>query len=126
VLVRTLLAAAGGALGAALRFLIGEWLYGDRVPSFPYATFLINVTGCFAIGFLAVAFDERAMLGPGARIFWIVGVLGGYTTFSSFGYETLTLLRAGGHLAAIVNVAGQLILGLAGVALGAAAARAWL
>jgi CrcB protein len=123
---RALLVAAGGALGASVRYLLGELLYRERVPAFPYATFLINVSGCFAIGFLAVVFDERGMAGAGARAFWIVGLLGGYTTFSSFGYETMSLWRDGNGLAVLANVAGQVVLGLTAVGLGAAAARATL
>jgi fluoride exporter len=125
-MMRTLLAASGGAVGAGLRYLIGEWLYGAQAPAFPYATFLINVTGCVAIGFLAVVFDERGVSSPEARVFWIAGVLGGYTTFSSFGYETVSLLRDGSSLAALANVLGQVALGLVGVVVGAAAARAVL
>ena len=91
--------------------------------AFPWGTFLINVTGCFGIGFLAVLVEERFLLGPGARLFWMVGVLGGYTTFSTFGYETLVLLRGGSQAAALANAGGQLILGLLGVWLGMLAAR---
>jgi CrcB protein len=106
-----------------LRFLLGGAVHRFLPASFPYGTFLINVTGCFGIGFLAVLVEERFLLGPGARLFWMVGVLGGYTTFSTFGYETMMLLRGGSQAAALVNAAGQVLLGLAAVAAGAVTAR---
>ena len=84
---------------------------------------MINVTGCFGIGFLAVLAEERMLLGPGARLFLMVGVLGGYTTFSTFGYETIALLRDGSLVAAALNVLGQVALGLLAVWVGMTAAR---
>lgn len=118
-----LLVGAGGGLGAVLRFLAGGLVHRFLPASFPYGTFLINVSGCFGIGFLAGLVEERFLLGPGARLFWMVGVLGGYTTFSTFGYETLVLLRGGSQAAALANAAGQVVLGLTAVAAGTVAAR---
>ncbi len=118
-----LLVGAGGGLGAMLRFLAGGFVHRFLPASFPYGTFLINVSGCFGIGFLAGLVEERFLLGPGARLFWMVGVLGGYTTFSTFGYETLVLLRGGSQAAALANAAGQVVLGLTAVAAGTVAAR---
>jgi CrcB protein len=124
VLVRLLLVGAGGFAGAVLRFLVGVLALRTLPVGFPYATFFVNVTGCFAIGLLAAAFDQRDA-GIGTRLFWLTGVLGGYTTFSAFGHETVTLLRDGGPGAALANVAGQVIVGLAAVWAGAALVRAW-
>ena len=123
MLERTLAVGVGGFLGASLRYLVGGLVHRWLGSTFPFGTFLVNVSGCFAIGVLATLAEER-MLGPTARLFWMVGVLGGYTTFSSFGYETISLLREGGHAAAWVNVLGQVTLGLAAVWAGAAAGRA--
>jgi CrcB protein len=123
MLQKILLAGSGGFLGSAARFTLGGMVYRYLPTTFPYATFVINVTGCFAIGFLAVLTDERLSLGPNARIFWMTGVLGGYTTFSAFGYETTVLLRDGHTAAAMGNVVGQVVLGLLAVFAGAAAAR---
>lgn len=106
-----------------LRFLVGGFVHRLLPATFPYGTFLINVSGCFGIGFLAVLVEERFLLGPGARLFWMVGVLGGYTTFSTFGYETIMLVRGGSQAAALWNAAGQVLLGLAAVAAGAVTAR---
>jgi CrcB protein len=119
----TALVGLGGFLGASLRYLVGGLVYRFAPPTFPYATFLVNVTGCFAIGVLASLAEDRFALGPGPRLFWMVGVLGGYTTFSTFGYETFVLLREGGYGQAAANAVGQVLLGLFGVWAGMVAAR---
>ena len=123
LLERTLVVGAGGFLGAAARYLLGGLVYRWLPATFPWATFLINVTGCFGIGFLAVLAEERMLLGPAARLFLMVGILGGYTTFSTFGYETNALLRDGSVGTAALNALGQVALGLLAVWAGAAAAR---
>lgn len=123
MLVRLLLVGAGGFVGASLRYLVGGLVHRWLPATFPYGTLLVNVSGCFLIGVLASLAEER-MIGPLARVFWMVGVLGGYTTFSSFGYETISLLREGSHASAWANVLGQVMLGLAAVWAGAAAGRA--
>jgi fluoride exporter len=122
--LRTLLVGAGGFVGAIARYLAGHAVYRVTTSSFPWATFLVNATGCFAIGFLAVVADEHAAIGPEARLFWIAGVLGGYTTFSSFGYETILLARAGDYPLAAANALGQVAVGLFAVWAGASLARA--
>ena len=121
--VRTLLVGAGGFVGASLRYALGGLVHRVASPEFPWATLLVNVSGCFAIGFFAVLTGERGPVGPSGRLFLMVGVLGGYTTFSTFGYETLSLLREGSHGLAAANVIGQLLLGLASVWAGSTVAR---
>ncbi len=114
----------GGGIGASLRHLLGGAAQAlSRSASFPWGTFAVNVTGCFAIGLLAGLAEERGAPSGSVRTFLFVGVLGGYTTFSSFGNETINLLRGGEALAAAANAGGQLVLGLLAVALGRAAAR---
>jgi CrcB protein len=120
---RTLLVGAGGFVGATLRYTLGGLVSRAVSPEFPWATFLVNVSGCFVIGFLAVLTEERGPIGPPGRLFLMVGVLGGYTTFSTFGYETLSLMREGSHALAAANAAGQLLLGLAAVWAGMIVAR---
>ena len=116
--------ALGGALGSVARYACStaaaRWLGAD----FPYGTLFVNVTGSFAIGVLAalVATDGRLLLGADARAFLLVGVLGGFTTFSSFSLETLELARGGALGAAVANVALSVVLCLAGAWLGLAAA----
>lgn len=120
---RTVLAGSGGFVGAALRYWLGGLVHRHLGASFPYGTLLVNVTGCFAIGFLGVLAEERLALSTGARVFWMIGVLGGYTTFSSFGYETMALLREGSSAFALMNVGAQVALGLLAVWCGAAVAK---
>jgi CrcB protein len=120
---RVLAVGAGGFVGAIARYLLGAAVQRALVSPFPWATFVVNATGCFAIGFLAVVADERFAIGPEARLFWIAGVLGGYTTFSTFGYETVLLARAGSHGLAVANAVGQVVVGLLAVWAGALVAR---
>jgi CrcB protein len=121
--VRTLVVGAGGFVGASARYALGGLVYRLVSPAFPWATLLVNVTGCFAIGFLAILAEERGPLGPTGRLFWLVGVLGGYTTFSTFGYETLSLAREGSYALAVASAVGQVVLGLVAVWAGAVVAR---
>ena len=114
----------GGGIGASLRHLLGGAAQAfSRSVTFPWGTFAVNVSGCFVIGLLAGLAEERGVPSGNVRTFLFVGVLGGYTTFSSFGNETINLLRGGEALAAAANAGGQLVLGLLAVALGRAAAR---
>lgn len=114
----------GGGIGASLRYLLGGAAQAlSKSATFPWGTFAVNVTGCFAIGLLAELAEERGVPSGNVRTFLFVGVLGGYTTFSSLGNETINLLRGGEALAAAANAGGQLALGLLAVALGRAAAR---
>lgn len=92
---------------------------------FPAGTLAVNLLGCLAIGLVAALVEERGALDPAARVFLLVGVLGGFTTFSTFGYETVALVRDGNLLLAGGNVAASLAAGLAGVWAGIVVAR-WL
>jgi CrcB protein len=123
MLGRTLLVGTGGFLGASARYMLGGLVYRYLPSDFPYATLLINVSGCFGIGFLSVLAEEPFALAPSGRLFWMIGVLGGYTTFSTFGYETMALAREGSFALAAVNAVGQTLLGLLAVWAGAVAAR---
>jgi fluoride exporter len=111
--VSYLLVALGGALGATARFIVAGLVHRVASPFFPWGTFAINVTGCFVFGLIAGIADARGAIGPATRAFVLVGILGGYTTFSSFAFETFELLRAGQVPAAIGNTVGQVVLGLA-------------
>jgi CrcB protein len=116
--------ALGGALGSVARYACSVGAARWLGAAFPWGTLFVNVAGSFAIGVLAalVAADGRPLLGSDARAFLLVGVLGGFTTFSSFSLETLMLARSGGLGAAGANVALSLALCLTGVWLGFAAA----
>ena len=114
----------GGALGTGCRFGISTGVAAALGPrSFPYATFLINVTGSFLIGFLAELFDTRTPVPPEVRAALLIGFLGGYTTFSSLSLETLNLIRSGSWIQAVVYPMGSVLLGLLAVWIGTLAAR---
>jgi CrcB protein len=93
------------------------------VALFPAGTLAVNLIGCFAVGLLAALFEERLVAGVEWRAFVLIGVLGGFTTFSTFGFETVALVRAGSLLLAAANALGSVALGLVGVVLGLALAR---
>jgi len=121
---RVFLAGAGGFLGSALRYGLGGWLARWRGSGdFPIETFVINVTGCLVIGFLSGLAETRGLFQGPTRVFLFIGVLGGYTTFSTLGYETFQLLRDGQFGLGMLSAAGQFVLGLTAVWLGDAAAR---
>jgi len=107
---RYLLVMLGGAIGAALRYGLGAWVQGLAGPEFPWGTFLINLTGSFLIG-LVLRFSLEGALSPEWRLFLAVGVLGGYTTFSTFSWETLTLVQQEEWLKAFSYVVGSVVLG---------------
>jgi len=121
--VPLLLVAAGGALGSVARYLAAGAVHRVASPFFPYGTFVVNVTGCVVFGLLAGLANERGMIGSSGRAFLLVGVLGGYTTFSTFGFETFELLRAAKFGAAAANACGQVVAGVAGVWLGTVISR---
>jgi CrcB protein len=109
----------GGALGSGLRYFLSSLIYSViKEPSFPYANLVINVSGSFAVGVLAELFAGRVLVSPAVRVAVLSGILGGYTTFSSFSYETYSLVRDGETLRAILNVCGSVLLGLIAVWLG--------
>ncbi len=120
--MNVLLVAAGGAIGAAARYLAGLWIAARLGASFPWGTFFVNVTGSFLIGIVLVLV-EGGTLPAEARLFLAVGILGGYTTFSSFSYETLQLLNGGDVVPVLFNTLGQLLIGLLAVYLGVVFAR---
>lgn len=119
---RILLVGCGGFLGAVLRYLVSLGI--QRLLGTPlYATLVVNVVGCLAIGFLGGLAEERQYLGPQLRLFLFVGLLGGFTTFSSVAYETAHILRAGQMPAAAVHIGLHLLLGIPAVFVGYWAAR---
>ena len=109
-----LLVALGGALGAVARYTLSGLVHRIASPFFPWGTLVVNLAGCALFGAIAGVAESRGAVGPEARAFLLIGVLGGFTTFSSFAFETVELLRAGNAAAAAGNVAGQVVLGLGG------------
>jgi CrcB protein len=115
---------AGAGLGGLTRYLAGTWIMQRYDGRFPLGTFIINITGSFLIGVLMTLLTERWNLNPNWRLFLVVGVLGGYTTFSSFEYETYQLVRDGARWIGLFYVTGSVVLGYFGVWLGAVLAGA--
>lgn len=114
-----LLVGSGGFLGAAARYYLGGLvLQASGAPRFPLATLVVNVTGCLAIGVIAGLGERTDAFSASTRLFVITGVLGGYTTFSAFAYETYFLGREQAWLSAVVSVVAQVGLGLLAVVLG--------
>ena len=123
-MLKTLWVGCGGFLGSAARYLAGG-LLNRLAPQalFPYETLAINVSGCLAIGFLAGLAELRGIFTPESRAFLLIGVLGGFTTFSTFGYETFQLLRDGQWLSGAMNVLLQVALGIGAVWAGTVLSR---
>lgn len=117
-----LLIAIGGALGSAARYLLSTFVLRATGTLFPLGTFVVNVIGCLVFGAIAGAASQRVQLAPALRLFLLTGILGGFTTFSTYAFESFTLVRDGQWLWAFLNVAGQVIAGLAGLWAGYVAA----
>jgi len=113
----------GGGLGSVCRYLLSTAIQRAAPGPFPLGTFTVNVVGCFAVGFVGALGLERAALSPDTRVFLMVGILGGFTTFSSFAWETLGLLSVKDVLRAGFYVGGSVALGLLGALLGRALGR---
>ena len=122
--MRLLLVLAGGALGSAVRYLIAIWMTNRFGPDFPWGTLTVKVVGSFLIGLIATLADDIGRIGPALRVFLVVGVLGGFTTFSSFALETLRLAEQNEAIRATANVLASIALGLLAAILGIAAGRA--
>jgi CrcB protein len=116
----------GAVLGAPLRYFLQGRVQDATGSTFPAGTLLVNVTGCLVIGLLATLAEEREVLGREGRLFLLVGFLGSYTTFSTFGWETFALLRDNDLLRAGGNIILSTVTGLLAVWLGSVIARfAW-
>lgn len=122
--MKLVLVAIGGAAGSVLRYLVGGWTQSGAGPTgFPIGTLTVNLVGCFVIGLLSQLSEARGFLGPEARALLLVGLLGGFTTFSAFGNETVNALRDGSNGLAALNVAANVGLGLGAVWAGRAVAH---
>lgn len=103
---------AGGFIGSALRFVVGGWVQRFAAAgAMPYGTLAVNVLGCLAIGLLGGIAEHRQVLEPGQRLFLTVGVLGGFTTFSAFAFESMSLLHDAELARALINTSAQIVLG---------------
>jgi CrcB protein len=114
-----LLVGIGGFIGSVMRYLASGYVQqASRSVDFPYGTLAVNVAGCFVIGFLSQLAEGRGLFTSESRLFVFTGILGGFTTFSSFGNETLNLVRGSQMMNAFANVGANVIVGLFAVWLG--------
>jgi len=117
--MKLLLVGSGGFLGSVSRYLVGGWVY--RLSGnhwFPYGTLAVNIIGCFVIGFVGGITESKHFLADNIRLFLLVGLLGGFTTFSSFGYETILLAKSTQSSAAFINILCQVFICLGAAWLG--------
>ena len=120
---RNILVIIGGGIGAFFRYLLSGWVYKVLGTDFPYGTLAVNVIGCFVIGIFLTMAEDRFLISPNFRIFFAVGVLGGFTTFSTFSFETVGLLKDGAVAIGLLNVAVSIVVGLTATWVGTLAGR---
>jgi fluoride exporter len=122
-MVNYLLVGGGGLIGSMLRYWLSGAVAHTTKGEFPLGTLVVNIIGCFIIGFFLTLGYERFTWRPELRLFIAVGVLGGFTTFSTFSYETIALFRDGSYVPAIANATASLLGCLVACILGVALAR---
>jgi CrcB protein len=108
------LVAIGGAIGSVSRYVVSTAILRISGSLFPIGTFAVNLVGCVAFGAVIGAAEQRFILTPEARAFLLVGVLGGFTTFSSYAFESFALMQDGQFAVAALNIVGQVVAGLLG------------
>lgn len=121
-----LLIGLGGFIGAAMRYSTGLLIIRMFGPGgFPYGTFVVNFFGSLLIGFMLSLAGSENLFSPTAQLFFITGLLGAFTTFSTFSYETWQLFENGGAFPALLNLVIHMVFGLAAVWVGSSLARVW-
>ncbi len=109
----------GGGVGAVFRYLLAGWTYRVIGSDFPYGTLAVNILGCFVIGLFLTVAEGRFLVSPSVRVFVAVGIIGGFTTFSTLNFETLELLRDGAFALALLNIGASIVVGLSATWAGA-------
>jgi CrcB protein len=110
-----LLVGLGGGIGSMARYLCQKWFSENYPHPFPWGTFIVNLTGCFLIGVIYAAAEKSTALSPQTRLLLITGVCGGFTTFSTFAFENMNLLRSGDTVYLLIYTVASVVLGIAGV-----------
>jgi fluoride exporter len=108
----------GGGVGSILRYLCQRWINEAYQHNFPLATFLVNVSGCLLIGVLYALGEKGNILSPQTRLLLVTGFCGGFTTFSTFAFENMNLLRTGDYFYFLLYAVGSVVLGIAAVYIG--------
>jgi CrcB protein len=111
-MTRLLIIGMGGFIGAVLRYQVSGWVYQFYGTRFPAGTFVVNIIGCFLLAFFATLAEGRFLVSPNIRMFVAIGLLGAFTTFSTFSHETLTLMQDSLYGKAALNVVLSVVLGL--------------
>lgn len=122
---KILLVMLGGAVGSGLRYVLGGWIQFKTGSSFPTGTLIVNITGCFVIGFLGMLFTGPVLIREEYRVAVLIGILGGYTTFSSYGRETFMLANENQGWYAVMNLLLSNTFGILAVWLGHRLAERW-
>lgn len=125
-MVQALLVASGGAIGSLLRYYVGQWALRLAGPAFPWGTLTVNVVGCFVIGVFAELILRRFDASPELRLLLITGFLGGFTTFSAFSLDAISLFERGAAVSGAVYIFASVGLSMAAVMAGLALMRAIL
>lgn len=126
LMVQALLVAGGGAIGSLLRYYVGQWALRLAGPAFPWGTLTVNVVGCFVIGVFAEMIARRFDASPELRLLLITGFLGGFTTFSAFSLDAISLFERGAAVSGAVYIVASVGLSMAAVIAGLALMRAIL
>jgi fluoride exporter len=110
-----LLVGLGGGIGSIARYLCQKWFATNHPYTFPWGTFIVNLAGCFLIGLIYAASEKGTPLSPQTRLFLATGFCGGFTTFSTFAFENMSLLRSGDISYFFLYTVGSVVLGIMGV-----------
>ncbi len=115
-----LLVGLGGGVGSMARYLCQKWFNENYPHPFPWGTFTVNLVGCFLIGIIYSASEKTSVLSPHIRLLLITGFCGGFTTFSTFAFENMNLLRSGDSIYFLIYTIASIVLGIGGVFIGMA------
>lgn len=114
---------AGGGLGSVVRFLLGRWVTGLHQINFPFGTLVVNVVACFVLGVVVGLADHKQLMSADSRIFWAVGFCGGFSTFSTFSYETVLLIHQPAIGSGILYIVASVVLCVMATILGIVVGR---
>jgi len=99
----------GSGLGGLIRFGLGKWINSWHNSNFPFGTFVVNILACLVLGFVVGLADNRQLISTESKLFWVIGFCGGFSTFSTFSNETLTLYQSGNHIVNITYIVTSVI-----------------